>query len=196
IAVILYGSLRSTCTQRVTLVLAELGVKYKFTHIKLQEGEHKAYYVNSYHPFGRIPVLGDDGLRIFESREPFVGLLSRNTYLEKHQSPEDVARYELASSVEYLIREEPVLGLVLKTGIICNITFMGFGDPNPVEVSKLTDLLLHTTLEYHEQITSKSNFLAQDKFSLIDLHHMPWIHFLSKLGLQEEISARPSLKVW
>lgn len=40
-AVMLYGSLHSTCTQRVILVLAELGVKYEFTDIKLQEGEHK-----------------------------------------------------------------------------------------------------------------------------------------------------------
>jgi hypothetical protein len=39
--------------------------------------------------------------------------------------------------------------------------FMGLGDPNLVEVSKLMDLL-HTTLDYYEQITSKRDFLAQD----------------------------------
>lgn len=38
---------------------------------------------------------------------------------------------------------------------------MGLGDPNLVEVSKLMDLL-HTTLDYYEQITSKRDFLAQD----------------------------------
>ncbi|KAH7252820.1 thioredoxin-like protein [Fusarium tricinctum] len=197
-AVMLYGSLHSTCTQRVILVLAELGVKYEFTDIKLQEGEHKAKdYVRSYHPFGRIPVLDNEGLRIFESRaicRYLVAKYGRNSdlYLETDQSPEEVAHYEMASSVEYSYFDPTMKSLAFEKVFK---KFMGLGDPNLVEVSKLMDLL-HTTLDYYEQITSKRDFLAQDKFLLIDLYHMPWIHFLTKLDLQEEISARPSLKAW
>ncbi|KAH6964681.1 thioredoxin-like protein [Fusarium avenaceum] len=197
-AVMLYGSLHSTCTQRVILILAELGVKHEFTEIKFQEGEHMAEdYVRSYHPFGRVPVLDDEGLRIFESRaicRYLVAKYGRNSdlYLETDQSPEDVAHYEKASSVEYSYFDPTMKSLAFEKIFK---KFMGLGDPNLVEVSKLMDLL-HTTLDYYEQITSKRDFLAQDKFSLIDLYHMPWIHFLSKLDLQEEISARPSLKAW
>jgi glutathione S-transferase len=62
--------------------------------------------VRSYHPFGRIPVLDDEGLRIFESRaicRYLVAKYGRNSglYLETDQSPKDVAHYDMASSVEY-----------------------------------------------------------------------------------------------
>lgn len=43
----LLGSAQSTCTQRVLLVLRELGVEYDLEEISMQKGEHKvkAYLV-------------------------------------------------------------------------------------------------------------------------------------------------------
>ena len=40
-AIKLYGSRQSSCTQRVLMMLSELGLEYELSDIKLEIGEHK-----------------------------------------------------------------------------------------------------------------------------------------------------------
>lgn len=42
----LYGSKMSTCTQRVMLVLNELSLSYELVDINMMKGEHKVILVN------------------------------------------------------------------------------------------------------------------------------------------------------
>ncbi|PKS05505.1 hypothetical protein jhhlp_008883 [Lomentospora prolificans] len=68
-AIKLYGSRQSSCTQRVLVVLSELGLDYEISDINLQLGEHKCpEYIQDSHLFGLIPALEDDRVRLFESR--------------------------------------------------------------------------------------------------------------------------------
>lgn len=65
----LYGMAAATCTQRVLTTLAELGVTdYELIIINVRAGEQKAPSYLANHPFGKIPLLDDDGFLIFESR--------------------------------------------------------------------------------------------------------------------------------
>lgn len=43
----LYGTITSACTQRVILVLHELGIKYDFIPVALMKGEHKVSQIGS-----------------------------------------------------------------------------------------------------------------------------------------------------
>ncbi|KAJ2897514.1 hypothetical protein MKZ38_004637 [Zalerion maritima] len=133
----LYGSLQSTCTQRVILVLLELGVPYEFSHIVLQNGEHKVWteniafyflvgnapigkhadldetaiqepaFVKDYHPFGLLPVLDDNDVRIFESRAICRYLVAKHGGSDSilatglDGAPAEIGRFEQALSVEY-----------------------------------------------------------------------------------------------
>lgn len=65
----LYGLREATCTQRVLTALAELGVTdYELIAVNLYAGEQKQPSHLAMQPFGKIPVLDDDGYLIFESR--------------------------------------------------------------------------------------------------------------------------------
>jgi glutathione S-transferase len=65
----LYGAAHSTCTRRVMVVLEEKGVPYKLIPVNLGKGEHATpEFRATKQPFGKVPVLDDDGFLIYESR--------------------------------------------------------------------------------------------------------------------------------
>ena len=54
----IHGMKQSTCTQRVSTVLKELGVAYEIIPINFAAGEHKSEaYIKNLQPFGQVPVL-------------------------------------------------------------------------------------------------------------------------------------------
>ncbi len=66
---ILHGVAGSTCTRRARTALYEKGVEFQLNHIDVFSGVHKtAEYRAKLQPFGKIPVLEDDGFFIYESR--------------------------------------------------------------------------------------------------------------------------------
>lgn len=64
----LYGMHQSTCTQRVLTTLAEKGIEYELIIVNLFAGEQKEPSYLEKQPFGKVPVLDDDGFLIYESR--------------------------------------------------------------------------------------------------------------------------------
>jgi glutathione S-transferase len=65
----LHGAKQSTCTQRVLTVLAEKGITdFEIVPVHLPAGAHRREPHISLQPFGRIPVLDDDGFIVYESR--------------------------------------------------------------------------------------------------------------------------------
>lgn len=63
----LYGTPLSTCVKRVRLALEEKGIEYEIVPVDLSKGEHKTESYLEKQPFGKIPVLEDDGFFIFGS---------------------------------------------------------------------------------------------------------------------------------
>jgi glutathione S-transferase len=64
----LYGFPFSTCTQRVLAVLLEKDLPYELVEVNLFKGDQKSEAHLARQPFGKIPVLEDDGFFVFESR--------------------------------------------------------------------------------------------------------------------------------
>ncbi|EXA30903.1 hypothetical protein FOVG_17779 [Fusarium oxysporum f. sp. pisi HDV247] len=197
--VTLYGSRQSTGTQRVLLVLYELNITdYRLSNVDMQKGDHHdPTYVQNLHPFGRLPVLDDNDTRLFESRaicQYLVAKYGRGSALDTRaeQTFAELAAYEQTASVEYSYFDPAMKSLAYE-----NIfkKFMGHGDPDKEEVEKQKTLLVKV-LDHYEKVTSDREYLMGNQFSLVDLYHMPWVHFLSNLGLQDEISSRPWLSAW
>jgi glutathione S-transferase len=67
-AIIIHGSSTSTCSQRVLTTCLELGIPYKLRVIDFAAEEHKSEAFLKLQPWGKVPVLEDDGVFIFESR--------------------------------------------------------------------------------------------------------------------------------
>src|SRR3954469_18305963 len=65
----LYGMREATCTQRVLATLAELGITdFEFIKINLFEKEQKNPSYLALQPWGKLPLLDDDGYLVYESR--------------------------------------------------------------------------------------------------------------------------------
>ena len=48
----------STCTQRVAVVLKELGIDHELITVDLAKGEHKTpEFMDTKQPFGAVPIL-------------------------------------------------------------------------------------------------------------------------------------------
>lgn len=63
-----HGSPYSTCSQRVFTALAEKGVEADLRTLDFATQEHKKPDFLKLQPFGKVPVLEDDGYFVFESR--------------------------------------------------------------------------------------------------------------------------------
>lgn len=64
----LHGVQQSTCTRRVLVVLEEKKVPYELVKVDFMAKEHKSEAFLKLQPFGKVPVLEDDGGFIYESR--------------------------------------------------------------------------------------------------------------------------------
>lgn len=62
----LYGSAMST--SRVLVTILEKELPYEFILIDIAKGDQKSEEYRKLQPFGKVPVLDDDGFLIFESR--------------------------------------------------------------------------------------------------------------------------------
>lgn len=62
----LYGSAMST--SRVLVTLLEMELPYEFILIDIAKGDQKSEEYVKLQPFGKVPVLDDDGFLMFESR--------------------------------------------------------------------------------------------------------------------------------
>lgn len=62
----LYGSAMST--SRVLVTILEKDLPYELILIDIAKGDQKTEDYKKLQPFGKVPVLDDDGFIIFESR--------------------------------------------------------------------------------------------------------------------------------
>lgn len=54
----LYGTIKSTCTQRVMAIVKELGIDVEIVPVDFAKQEHKSKeYIETKQPFGVVPVL-------------------------------------------------------------------------------------------------------------------------------------------
>lgn len=65
---ILHGNKYSTCTQRVLTVCHEKGVPIELVTIDFAKAEQKSPAFLAKQPFGKVPVLDDNGYLVYESR--------------------------------------------------------------------------------------------------------------------------------
>jgi glutathione S-transferase len=63
-----HGIAASTCTQKILTTLVEIGVEYELVPINFAAREHKSAAYMKMQPWGKVPVLEDDGFIMFESR--------------------------------------------------------------------------------------------------------------------------------
>lgn len=188
----IYGSPTSTCTRKVIMTLHEKNQPFELTLVDLRKGEHKHPAHLQRHPYGVIPVLEDDGFRIYESRAIIRYLDAK--YPNNKLTPKDVHNYgrmEQWISVEQSYFSGPAIQLIkqLLWGKALGIA----KDENIITEAKLK---IQYAFDEVEKVLAKQLYLAGDIFSLADISWMPYIDYLFPSGLGNFIEERPFLNNW
>ena len=191
-----FGTASSTCTGRLLACIEELGLEYELVPVNLASGEHKQPPHLARNPFGQIPALQDGDLVLFESRvitRYLVRKYGKGADLLKEGSPEEAAAVDQWAEVEVQHFNPPVSVIIFQV-LFLPIFFGGITDDKVVaaEVEKLGKVL-----DVYEAQLSKKKFLAGNFFSLADLHHLSYGHYLvTTTPYGSLIDSRPHVKAW
>lgn len=184
----LYGHPMSTCTRKVLTTLAEKGHEAQFVVVDLMKGEQKSPEHIARHPFGVVPVLEDDGTRLYESRAII-------RYLDRKLSgpsltPTDhqaYGRMEQFISVESSYFSGPAMKIVMKA-------LMKRETPDSVIEQSRKDL--EKPLEVIDGVLGKQQFLAGDSFSLAEVSWMPYVEYLHVAGESALLGRYKNVSGW
>ncbi|KAJ5547313.1 glutathione S-transferase [Penicillium frequentans] len=189
-----YGSIFSTCTQRVLVTLEEAGAAYQLIDVSMQAGQHKdPTYVAEKHPFAKVPTYEDESVKLFESRA--ICRYLANRYSQKVDllgSELGLALMEQAASVEYSYFDPPFKGLAYEKIFK---RMMGHGEPD-AHLVNVYEEQIHQCFDYYESLLAKQTYLAGNTYTIIDVFHLPWFAFVDKLGIGQEVETRPHLLAW
>jgi glutathione S-transferase len=116
-AITIHSSVSSTCTQRVRTICLELGIPYTLRILDFTAKEHKSEAFIKLQPWGKVPVLEDDGLFLFESRAICRYLVAKHTPEKVSTLMPDIkdlrkhGLFEQGCSMELCYFNSPVEGL-------------------------------------------------------------------------------------
>ncbi|CAD6272922.1 unnamed protein product [Miscanthus lutarioriparius] len=171
-AVKVYGWAISPFVSRALLALEEAGVDYELVPMSRQAGDHHRPEHLARNPFGKVPVLEDGDLTLFESHA-----ISRHV-LRKHK-PEllGTGNLEQAALVDVWFEVEAHQLSPLAIAIVVECIFTPFlGRETQPDVVDENVEKLKKVLEVYEARLSKSKYLAGDFLSLADLSHFTIMH--------------------
>ncbi|KAG9305459.1 hypothetical protein G9A89_021177 [Geosiphon pyriformis] len=186
------GSAGSTCTLRVITVLYELNLPYElevpnWADLKSEE------YLKTKQPFGRIPVLNDDGFQIFESRA-IVRYLA-----QKYQSAAGITLvptdfHKLGLLEQFLSIEHSYFDTVFSPYVYETTfkKFKGLGEPDPAKVAEFQKKG-DEVLDVYEKLLEGKDYLIGE-YTIADLIHLPYFQFALNSGYK--IGDRPNVQRW
>lgn len=71
-----------------------------------------------------------------------------------------------------------------------------FESPLDPKVVEENEAKLNTILDVYEKRLSESKYLGGECFTLVDLHHLPSLHYLMKSQSKELFESRPHVSAW
>ncbi|KAJ5986620.1 hypothetical protein N7451_010985 [Penicillium sp. IBT 35674x] len=165
----LYGSAMST--SRVLVTILEKELPYELILVDIAKGDQKTEDYKKLQPFGKVPVLDDDGFIMFESRA-ICKYLARKYPSGKKLVPEGdeaYGRFEQACSIEqsYFAVAAETIGteLVIKP-------MKGLGPPDKDRVTQAEQELDAVLAVYNNKLATQK-YIAGDELTLADLFHLP-----------------------
>ncbi|KAM5448539.1 Glutathione S-transferase hmp2 [Microsporum audouinii] len=175
----LYGSAMSTA--RVLVVILEKQLPYEHILVDIAKGEQKTEEYKKLQPFGKVPVLEDDGK-----------YTSGSKLIPDESDHRAYGLFEQACSMEqsYFAAAAETLGteLVIKK-------VKGLGPPDEARVAQ-AEADLDTALAIYDKILSRQEFLAGDELTLADLFHLPNASALWAFGYQDTFKKYANVVKW
>lgn len=187
-----YGHPWSIYTRKTLMTLAEKGHEVELVLVMLPKGEQKSAEHVARHPFGKVPVLDDDGFVLYEAR-------AINRYLDRKLggtplTPEDAreaARVDQWTSVAEAYFAPHAHSLIVERLFR---RFLG-GAQNEQAMSAAREGM-QPALDAADRWLSSNQYLAGSAFSLADIHWMPYLEYMSQTGEGDPIRRREHVHAW
>ena len=182
----LHCSLLSTFSRRVRMALLEKDIAHELIVVDMAAGAHKKPEYLALNPYGRVPVLEEDGFVLYES----TAILR---YLELVKSD--------PSLFPHAARERALVDMHMK---LCDLEFTRYAGailfPKRFLPKERWDLATfeqtRLPLERHLMILARElddrDYLVGDRFTAADVVYAPHLQFLPLL----EIATPPAIAAW
>jgi glutathione S-transferase len=188
----IYGHPWSINTRKTLMTLAEKGLDAELVVVKLPAGEHKQPSHLARHPFGKVPVLEDDGFVLYEAR-------AINEYIDRKVRPaklvpddvRDLARMHQWTNVAdaYFV---PHAGPFVVENLFRR--YLG-GEKNEAVVAAAR-AGMQTALDAADAWLAQSDHFAGRALSLADVHWMAYLEYFPHIGEGQAITGRRHLDAW
>jgi glutathione S-transferase len=174
------------------MTLAEKGRDVPLTVVMLPRGEHKTPEHLKLHPFGKVPVLDDDGFVIYETR-------AINAYLDdklggRRLVPEDS---RARARMDQWINAADAYLIPHARSMIVELLFRrylgGEQDKSAIASGRAG---IGATLDVMDRALADTPYLAGDAFTLADVHCMPYFEYLQRIGEGAPLEKRANLAGW
>jgi glutathione S-transferase len=188
----IYGHPWSTNTRKALMTFAEKDLHPELVLLMIPAGEHKTPAHLARHPFGKVPVLEDDGFVLYETRAitEYVDRKVRPTKLVP-DDPRELARMHQWTNVAdaYLV---PHAGPLLLETLFRRY----LGGERSEEAVAAARAGMQTALDAADAWLAQPEHFAGRAFSLADVHWMPYLEYLPHAGEADAVSKRRHLDAW
>ncbi|XP_020240114.1 glutathione S-transferase F9 [Cajanus cajan] len=181
--------------KRVIVCLIEKEIEFETVFVDGFKGEHKKPEYLKLQPFGLLPVVQDDDYTLYESR----AILRYYAEKYKNQGTDLLGKtIEERGLVEQWLEVEahnyypPIYNLVMNI-----LVSPLLGHPSDQKVIEESEEKLGKVLDVYEERLSKTKYLAGDFFSLADLSHLPFTHYLmNQMKKEHMVRERKHVSAW
>ncbi|OIW13395.1 hypothetical protein TanjilG_19491 [Lupinus angustifolius] len=193
-AVKVYGPTYAS-PKRVLVLLIEKEIEFETVDVDIFKGENKDPEFLKLQPFGELPVIQDGDYTLYESRAII------RYYADKYKDQgtdllgktiEERGLVEQWLEVEANNFHPPIFNLVV------NVLFAPLlGTPSDSKLIQESDEKLGKVLDIYEERLSKNKYLAGEFFSLADLSHLAFGHYLvNQTGRGHLVRDRKHVSAW
>ncbi|KAL6608207.1 hypothetical protein ACP70R_041270 [Stipagrostis hirtigluma subsp. patula] len=191
-AVKVYGWAISPFVSHALLCLEEAGVEYEHVAMSRTAGDHRRPEHLARNPFGKVPVLEDGDLTLFESRA-----IAR--HVVRKYKPELLREGDLKESamvdVWLEVEAHQFYPVALAVVVECVFAPLLGRTRNQAAVDENVEKL-RAVLEVYEARLGRSRFLAGDFLSLADLSHFTMMHYFMATEYASLVEGLPRVKAW
>jgi glutathione S-transferase len=190
----IYGHPWSLNTRKTLMTVAEHGAEAELVLVMVPKGEHKQPAHVARHPWGKVPTIDDGGFALYETR-------AINAYLDRTLSAggprllpivaKALARLDQWTNIAdayFIPHAQPFIVESLFR------RFLG-GEQNQ-EVILAAREGMKVALDAADRWLATTRFFAGEQFTLADVHWMPYLEYLPRIGEGDAIAGRKHLDAW
>jgi glutathione S-transferase len=182
-----FGHPASTCTRKVLMTLAETETPHELVLVDLAKGEHKQPEHLARQPFGQVPVLDDDGFRLFESRAICRYLSSKAGDKLVPRDAKQRGVMEQWLSVEQSNYSPAAMKLIFQHV---------FKRPQDAAALEQAGKMLEQSYEALSVPLASGPFLLGEQLTLADIGYMPYLEYLEATPAKDVVQKYPKVAAW